>query len=381
MSTDGNKSTSQQRESDKNQQREDDKNEALQHEWTTLRTLWEQTKLSDPAPSQSSIKAVEALFTKQACQTGGDAWNALNAAEQRVGILLSPAQLKVEFAGLLATAKARAAPDLAVHEANVPLINDDKADMEARHAAYLSLLYSLQSTFISTRLHRRLRLEVAKRLAIYGAGLLLLVAIPLLPVLINRPPVNDISIAVLVLVAMLGMLGAYFSRVLSFNATLASLSFDDVMKGYVGRMLRIRLIYGMIGALVFYFLLRGGIVAGSVFPAFEVARGSGNAMPPGTDPRTMLGLLAPDADFAKLLVWSFIAGFSERLVGDAISRAESQANRSGHKDHARPHPRRGRARSRPAPDAPRRAGAPRRRSRARRPLSALWRRLPGPPRR
>ena len=38
-----------------------------------------------------------------------------------------------------------------------------------------------------------------------------------------------------------------------------------------------------------------------------------------------LSVLAPTADMAKLLVWSFIAGFSERLVPDTIDRTEARS--------------------------------------------------------
>ena len=300
-------------------------NELLQHEWVSLRTLWDQALKGTPPPSQDDITAVGQLLAGATDGSSDDAWNLLNEAEQRVGMLLSPPQMKIEFANLLSIAKTRALPSLAVHEANAALFDDpNKADEQ--RAAYLSLLYSLQSSFIESRLRRRLRLEVARRLAFYGLFALLLVAVPIALAFLTPPRLASGSFLVLALVATMGVLGAYFSRVMAFSTALLTLSYDDVMRTYVGRMLQLRLIYGMIGALVFYFVLRGGIVAGTIFPAFVTDTASGTT--PATDLRALLGQLAPDANFAKLLVWSFIAGFSERLVGDALTRAEAQANRS-----------------------------------------------------
>jgi hypothetical protein len=38
-----------------------------------------------------------------------------------------------------------------------------------------------------------------------------------------------------------------------------------------------------------------------------------------------LSILAPTEDLAKLLVWSFLAGFSERLIPDTLERVETHA--------------------------------------------------------
>lgn len=78
---------------------------------------------------------------------------------------------------------------------------------------------------------------------------------------------------------------------------------------------------GAIAAGVMYLLFTSGLLKGDLFPAFR-------------DPATNLGtavrgLLASQpattADMAKLLAWAFIAGFSERLVPDKLSRLAGEA--------------------------------------------------------
>lgn len=83
------------------------------------------------------------------------------------------------------------------------------------------------------------------------------------------------------------------------------------MNLYQWRMLFLRILYGMIGAIVFYYFIRSGLLGGTAFPVLTRA--------PPTDGVTG-SIPAPSQDIAKLIVWSFLAGFSERLVSDALNR-------------------------------------------------------------
>ncbi len=80
---------------------------------------------------------------------------------------------------------------------------------------------------------------------------------------------------------------------------------------------------GAVFALVLYLVLSARLIEGTIFPVFP-------------DLKAQLGLRAvlvgpalKSPDFAKLLVWCFIAGFAERFVPDTLSRfVERQESRS-----------------------------------------------------
>jgi len=82
-------------------------------------------------------------------------------------------------------------------------------------------------------------------------------------------------------------------------------------------------IYGGIFALVLYLAFLGNIVQGAMFPKFFIPD---FAVPPSSDDMKKLFTAtypAGGADFAKLIFWCFLAGFSERLVPQIISKTSS----------------------------------------------------------
>jgi hypothetical protein len=69
----------------------------------------------------------------------------------------------------------------------------------------------------------------------------------------------------------------------------------------------------MIGASVLFLAVAGNLVGGEMFPSFVCKI---------DDCNSFVGLFSygPEQvqDYAKVLVWSFLAGFSERLVPDSL---------------------------------------------------------------
>jgi len=92
-------------------------------------------------------------------------------------------------------------------------------------------------------------------------------------------------------------------------------------------------IFGGVFALVLYCIFLSGIVTGHLFPEFAMPA------PPvgGPDNDFMIALLtktypATGPDLAKLLFWSFVAGFSERFVPQIVSKVASSASEDKNED-------------------------------------------------
>jgi hypothetical protein len=86
-------------------------------------------------------------------------------------------------------------------------------------------------------------------------------------------------------------------------------------------------VYGGIFALILYLAFLSQIVKGALFPEFSIPEFS---IPPTTD--DMKGLFmntypSSGVNLAKLIFWSIVAGFSERLVPQIIGRTEEKGSK------------------------------------------------------
>lgn len=338
------------------------RNEILAHEWVSLRMLWnaakEESKSSgESAVSEDEVNRVGALFPDEIVwQSGAREWHDLNVAAQEVGRHLSTAQLRTEFALLLALAEQRKLSNYDVHTQNAPLFAaNSEAELSQMRSAYMALLDDLQRWFINTRFKRHLRHQAAGTLLFVGVVVSLITIAPFIAffyLFYNDYEVDGAIVSAakgyqlfssnpvfgLVMVAAFGLLGAYFSRIIMFQGQIATLEFDDVMISYQARLLYVRLLLGMLGAFVFYFLLRSEIIAGSAFPDLSklgigeqivwktTAAGGIVAVADRVPDPSGLTILMPTKELAKLLVWSFLAGFSQTLVSDTLTQRSTQTD-------------------------------------------------------
>ncbi len=91
-------------------------------------------------------------------------------------------------------------------------------------------------------------------------------------------------------------------------------------------------IYGGVFALVLYIGFLGGIVEGPLFPAFSIPDFS-KPYPTRDDIQNFFVSTYPSSgsDVAKLLFWSFVAGFSERFVPQILDRTQKRSSTQSEK--------------------------------------------------
>jgi hypothetical protein len=199
-----------------------------------------------------------------------------------------------------------------------PPVNNDDVDGERLTA--LGMLSEIQRLRNVRSEFERLR----NRLFIVCLSLL---CVPFLVYLVAAHLWPLLSLPVWAYVGAAGLLGGYFSVLLrlgglrwcaEYNANYQQV---DRLFYNISANFGLSMLEGGVGATILYTLLLAGVLSGDVFPKFgTVAAGITQAM--NTLP-------ADGASTAKLLVWSVIAGFAERLVPDLLSSLTSDRASQG----------------------------------------------------
>ena len=137
---------------------------------------------------------------------------------------------------------------------------------------------------------------------------------------------NNGGVQPIAFVVFAGALGAVFSAQRRIQTTVSRRSsLINIMRSPSTKIsVQIAPIIGALSAVVLAFLFASGLLSGALFPEVAVT-GNGKGLP--LCAALAYGHSDVTMDFAKLMVWSFIAGFAERLIPDALDRLAAQAEK------------------------------------------------------
>lgn len=133
---------------------------------------------------------------------------------------------------------------------------------------------------------------------------------------------NEILPYGLLIALVTGLLGSTFFMLIQLQERLAEGSLTDARDMWTMPMIVLRCIVGVGAAAVLYFFFKSGLMDGSLWPklhtqGFEVVKRTAGA---STDP----SFYVPNRDLALLIVWSFIAGYSQTLVPNLLLSTEGR---------------------------------------------------------
>jgi len=199
---------------------------------------------------------------------------------------------------------------------------DAPASLEVKREGYRALLTELHQYFLNRRFRRDQRSETARVLKWFTIWILVLALLPIVAFSLIEPLTDGWFTPKYLMQSLLfctaaaglfGILGAFFSRLVSFQSRLQAFGFEQLLNAFSAQFIVVRCAMGMFGAVIFYFLMRSGLLGGTLFlEELKFEDDSAKFV----------------ANFAKLIVWSFIAGWSERLVPETLERTERSAKSS-----------------------------------------------------
>jgi hypothetical protein len=255
-------------------------------------------------------------------------WAIPNEIETLLTSLYPPAELEAELESALATADRIAVPSRDGLRKRLAAA----ATTEDKQAVLATLLRDTHNRFAQRRSERVARKIVADRMTLLGFGLTALIVLVFFAlgsgVFTRAVGNNQLELLVkynLLVTTFFGFLGAYLSRLIAFQTRGAMLGFDDLENGYSWHFLMVRLLVGGLSAVIVHFVISGNLIGGELFPAPAANEGGGFGEMWRTYGVGGMEYSGPSANFAKLIIWCFIAGFSERFLPDHLSALEAKS--------------------------------------------------------
>jgi hypothetical protein len=272
---------------------------------------------------KESYKSVEALLSNS---TDDLEWDDIYKAESMIALLYSGEQLREEIDANLEDFTQDDKVEGAAFKQRYQLHHDDikNVDDASLRLFSLRLLEAFHINLKRKYLARPIRLQATNRIlkCLLFAFCLLILPYVLLVVDDKDNPTRYWSLFPLYTALTAGLLGAFSSRLNGIQRQWANMNLDEVFLQREWSYTFLRAGVGVCGAIIVYIFLRSGIASGAIFPDFNLIKI--DLIVVDTKGLNSMAFAIPSKDLALLTFWSFLAGFSETLVGNVLKSSEQQ---------------------------------------------------------
>jgi len=286
-------------------------------------------------------------------------WSAAYEVEQLLVLLYDDEGVRTELAVRLLEAQRVLRAELANHyveevkaatgepldpKASPERVAADTAKVAARRRVLLArLVNDLQWHYTVDEAKRRYSKLITSRTATLSVLALMAFAAAIALVALGRFQLRYDDVRLFGFAALAGTWGATFSVLTSLKSRIAESSLDDLKLIVPWVTLTSRALIGAGAACILYFFVLSGLLGGTAFPDLltspPAAGQTGGASAEKTADAAGLappaGAPLPNKLLAFLVVWCFIAGFSEKFVPGILARTESRADSRGRPEEDR----------------------------------------------
>lgn len=247
-------------------------------------------------------------------------WNDLYTFDLILSRLLTPERLAREVWSL--RSRYRDVAGLREYEAYLASKPPDPAGQVEEKALRADIEYLMGEIYLRyaiTPINQMISDQISKRVTYV---ILIGVVIILLVIFLNAMGVGQARPATLLPVIFVGAMGGLLSMLQRYQSMSRAGDPIDNISEMIQSWPRIFLpaISGVIFAALLYMMVIGGLLQGDLFPTLTAyTKDSTNPDGVGLWDLIRHGRPASTSNYAKLIIWSFLAGFAERFVPDTLS--------------------------------------------------------------